>query len=86
MGLILIHMEKQGLVKRTKDLDKKNMIRVELTEKGEEALRRSRELKSIHNILSCLSQEEHDNLRGYLEKLRNRALEEPPKARRLPFP
>ena len=77
VSALLVRMEKQGLVTRTKDLERKNLVRIELTEKGEEALRRSMELKSVHNIFSCLSQEEHDNLRGYLERLRNKALEEP---------
>ena len=83
---LLNRMEKQGLVKKVKDLEKKNLIRVEITDKGEEGYRRSRELQSIHRILSSLSQEERDNLRASLRTLRDKALEEPKPIPRLPFP
>jgi DNA-binding MarR family transcriptional regulator len=84
---LMVRMEEKGLIRRTKDLERKNMIRISLTAKGEEALQQSMELKSIHNIFSCLSREERDALRGYLEKLRNTALEEPePMNKKPPFP
>ena len=83
---ILERMEKKGLVRRSKDLERKNMIRVELTEKGEEALQRSRELTAVRNILLCLSDEELENLRRYLETLRNKAIEELRIDYELPFP
>ena len=73
---LLNRMEKQGLVKKVKDLERKNVIRVALTQKGEEAYRQSSEGKVVHNILSCLSAEERDNLRAYLGRLRNKALQE----------
>ena len=83
---LLNRMEKQGLVRRVKDLERKNLIRVVITEKGEEAYHRSRDLKSIRNILSCLSLKERDNLRAYLKTLRSKALEELRVERQLPFP
>jgi DNA-binding MarR family transcriptional regulator len=83
---LLNRMEKQGLVKKVKDLERKNLIRVEITDKGEEGYRRSRGLQSIHRILSSLSQEERDNLRASLRTLRDKALEEPKPTLRLPFP
>ena len=73
---LLNRMEKQGLVKKAKDLERKNLIRVVLTDKGEEAYRRSRDMKAVRGIMSSLSEEEKDNLRGYLGTLRNKALEE----------
>ena len=73
---LLDRMEKQGLVTKVKDLERKNLIRVVLTDKGEEAYRRSRDMKAVRSIMSSLSEEEKKNLRGYLETLRNRALEE----------
>ena len=33
---VLRRMEKQGLIRKTKDLDRKNQVRVQLTEKGRE--------------------------------------------------
>jgi DNA-binding MarR family transcriptional regulator len=76
---ILGRMEKQGLVRKVKDLDRKNMVRIELTEKGQEACNRSEKLSSIKKIFSTLSSEERQQLRFYLERLRDRALRLIPK-------
>jgi len=83
---LLERMEKQGLVRKVKDLERKNLIRVLFTETGEEAYQRSREMKVIRKILSCLSPKERDNLRAYVETLRNKALGELGISYRLPFP
>jgi len=83
---LLDRMEKKGLITKAKDLERKNLIRVALTEKGEEAYRRSRDMKVIPKILSSLTGRKKDNLRGYLEKLRNKALEELRIEHPLPFP
>ena len=82
---LLDRMERQGLVRRVKDLERRNLIRVAITEKGEQAYHRSREMGVIHEILSSLSQEEQDNLRAYLETLRHKALAELAAQRPLPF-
>lgn len=71
---ILVKMEKENLIKRVKDLKRKNMIRVVLTEEGREALKRARNKRAIKNIMSCLSEEEHEQLIGLLSKLRKKAL------------
>lgn len=39
MSGLLDRMEKQGLVRKVNDLERKNPIRVAVTEKGEEAYR-----------------------------------------------
>jgi len=83
---LLNRMEKQGLVRKVNDLERKNMIRIVLTEKGEQAYQRSRGVKAIDKILSCLSPEERDSLRTYLETLRNKALGEIGNRYQLPFP
>lgn len=83
---LLNRMEKDGLVRKVKDLDRKNLIRVALTEKGEEAYQRSREMKVISEILSCLTRKKKENLRVYLEALRNKAVGEIGVRRQLPFP
>ena len=83
---LLNRMEKQGFVKRVKDLERKNVIRVAITEKGEEAYRRSKDMKAIRKTLSCLSPEERDSLRAYLERLRNSALDEHRPRSRWSFP
>ena len=71
---ILGRMEKQGLLRRVKDLSRKNMVRVELTEKGLEACNHSEKRASIDKIFSALSKEERQQLRSYLERLRDKAL------------
>jgi len=83
---LLNRMEKDGLVKKVKDLERKNLIRVAITEKGEEAYQQSGEVTVVPKILSCLSRKKKDNLRAYLETLRKRALEELRVEHELPFP
>jgi DNA-binding MarR family transcriptional regulator len=69
-------MEKDGLIKKVKDLDRRNLVRVALTEKGKEALRQSSKRESIHRIMSGLSQEERRQVKTSLQKLWNKAMEE----------
>ena len=76
ISMLLNQMEKKGLVRKTKDLDRKNMVRVTLTDKGEEALRQAQMLEIISKVMSCFSHEEQDSLREYLLTLRSKALEE----------
>ena len=84
---LLMRMEKQGLVKRTKDLDRKNQLRITLTEKGEKAYQKQIEMRSIGKILSTLSPEECDKLGARLKKLRDEAVRElDSRPRELPFP
>ena len=72
---ILSRMEKQGLLKRVKDLTRKNLVRVELTEQGRDTCIRSTRRESIHKILSVLSSEERQQLELYLRRLRDKALQ-----------
>jgi DNA-binding MarR family transcriptional regulator len=84
---LLDRMEAQGLVRRVHDLERKNLVRIEVTEKGEEIYRKTRERrKIITKIMSVLSEEERRNLKGYLERLRNRGLKEIGVKTRLPYP
>ena len=71
---ILSRMEKAGLVVRVKDLERKNMVRIAMTEKGERAYRESMKRKSSQKLLSALSDTERQEFRSYLERVRNRAL------------
>ena len=73
---LLSRMEREGLVTKTKDLERKNMVRVSITEKGRQAYQQSTKRKSIHKVMSSLSEEERQQLRSYLERLRNKALGE----------
>ena len=66
---ILNRMHKSGLINRVKDLAKRNQVRIELTQKGEEAYSNSSGLASIHKILSCLSTKEKNDLKDCLQKI-----------------
>ena len=76
VAALLNRMEKQGLLRRTKDLKRKNAIRVTLTERGEEAYRQSSERKPIRRVMSHLSPKECDSLKAPLETIRDKAIEE----------
>jgi MarR family transcriptional regulator for hemolysin len=73
---LLSRMEKERLVNKAKDLERKNLVRVSITEKGRQAYRQSTKRKSIYKVMSSLSKEERQQLRSYLERLRNKALGE----------
>jgi len=75
MSGLINRMEKKGLVKKSKDLEIKNLVRVTLTEKGERAFQKQLDARVAPRIMSCLSKKERDNLKAYLNKLETRALE-----------
>lgn len=83
---LLVRMEKRGLVKKTRDLARKNMVRVTITEKGTQAYSNSANRDSIHKIMSTLSEEEHGQLSASLLKVRDVALKEIKIDYELPFP
>ncbi|MFA5317788.1 MAG: MarR family transcriptional regulator [Dehalococcoidales bacterium] len=70
---VLKNMEKDGLVTRNKDLSRKNMVRIALTEKGENISPRMVKSVTVSKILSSLSQEEKIKLHTYLEMLQSEA-------------
>jgi DNA-binding MarR family transcriptional regulator len=76
ISALLSRMEKEGLVKRVKDLGRKNLVRIAITEKGQQAYRESANRESLHRIMSSLSEEERQQLKSSLLKLRDTALEE----------
>jgi DNA-binding MarR family transcriptional regulator len=65
---------RNGLVTRAKVPGKKNMMEISLTEKGKEAYEQSLKMESIHEILSCLTEDERKQLYATLQKLRDKAL------------
>lgn len=75
-GSLINRMEKQGLIKKTRDPVMKNISRISLTENGEETYSRMvREMETPHKLLSYLSSEEKAVLLKCSEKLRDEALE-----------
>jgi DNA-binding MarR family transcriptional regulator len=83
---LVTRMERQGLVSRAKDPSSKKLVRVSITEKGREICNQSKNLVSIPRILSCLSEEEQQQLRSYLFRLRAEAMKELGVKFKLPYP
>ena len=72
---LLSRMEAQGLVKKTKDLKRKNLVRVSLTKKGEESFKRQVNVRTVRNVTSCLSSKELASLNELLDKLYAKGIE-----------
>ena len=68
---LLSRMVEIGLVKKEKSLDKKNLVRIRLTPKGEKIYAEGIGMRSIHEIMSTLSVEDKAHLKRVLEKLRS---------------
>ncbi len=83
---LISRMEKKGLVRRVKDLDRRNLVRVAMTKKGEQAYNQAAKRESIHQIMSHLPEEECQQLTACLERLRDKALEKLGVAKKPPFP
>ena len=84
---ILDRMEKGGLIRKVKDLERRNMIRVEMTEKGRKLHEiATKRRKSIRRIMSVLSDKERHELKNSLQKIRDKALKEIGITRKAPFP
>jgi len=84
---ILMRMEKQGLIKRTKNMERKNLIRITLTTKGENALKQAMKKEGTKRGLSKLSAEQQRQLKTALTALKEAGMKElhlSPKA--LPWP
>ncbi len=73
---LLRRMEASGLIRQTKDLDKRNLIRVTIREKGQQALALVRANETLGRIFSPLSQEQRQQLESILEILLIKAVEE----------
>jgi DNA-binding MarR family transcriptional regulator len=73
---ILDRMAKKGLIKKSKDLEHKNMIRVALTEKGKQAYAFTTKRGPIRRILGSLNEDERKQFQKYLETIMVKAREE----------
>lgn len=67
-------MEADGLIRKVKDLDRKNLVRIEVTEKGSRIYQKAKNRKSIEYIMSVLTEEEKLQLWSILVKLRGQAV------------
>jgi len=75
VSALVTRMEAQGLVKATKDLERKNWVRLSLTKKGQEAFKRQLGERIAFNATSCLSKKERDTLNEICKKLTARGAE-----------
>ena len=71
---LLRRMQKQGLINMVSDSGNKHLIRISLTEKGDEAYHYAIKYDSAAKTYSCLSKEEQQQLWSLLQILRKKAL------------
>jgi MarR family transcriptional regulator for hemolysin len=83
---LLSRMEKQRLIKRVKDLPKRNMVRIVMTEKGWAAYEESTKRIVMHEVMAVLTESEKRDLWETLQKLRDKALKLAGIGHELPFP
>ncbi|MFC1945473.1 MarR family winged helix-turn-helix transcriptional regulator [Chloroflexota bacterium] len=77
ISYLLNSLEKEGFVKKTKDLKRKNMVRVALTKKGRTADKHTiNNREHILKIMHVLSEEECRQMMMYLQRIRDKAIEE----------
>jgi len=76
VSALIERMAEKGFVKKVHDLDKRNLVRVSLTEKGQKVYDYSTKRGPIHRIMGVLSEEEKSQLQGLLEKLHGQARKE----------
>jgi len=76
VSALVDRMARRGLVKKLKDLDRKNLVRVVMTEKGQKTFELSTKRGPIHRIMNTLNEEEKKTFRGYLERLLAKARKE----------
>ena len=72
----LNRMEADGLVRRVKDMDRKNLVRIAITKKGHSLFLKIEKQKSIDKIMSTLTEEEKTELWLILAKIRGQAVKE----------
>ena len=70
ISMILNRMEKSGLIKRTRNSKRKNLISISLTNKGRKIHNLTSQKTSIKRMMSVLSKEERKQLILCLEKLK----------------
>jgi DNA-binding MarR family transcriptional regulator len=66
-------MEKDGLIKRIKDTPKSNLIRLELTDKGQEMIKVAGKSKSFDRIFSFLTSAEREQTKLMFQQMSGRA-------------
>lgn len=73
---ILVRMEKHGLLKRTKNMERRNLIRITLTARGEHALKQAMKQTGTAHVLARLSEEQRRVLKQTLNLLKEAGIKE----------
>jgi DNA-binding MarR family transcriptional regulator len=76
VSALIERMADKGFVKKVHDLDKKNLVRVSLTEKGQKIYEFSTKRGPIHRIMGVLTDDERAQLQSLLGKLHTQARKE----------
>ena len=73
VSALINRMQEKGLVKKVKDLERRNMVRVTLTKKGEEAYWLTCKRGPIHRIMGSLNESERESFQECLDKIMEKA-------------
>jgi len=83
---LLTRMEKDDLLRRVPDPDRKNAVSIVLTDYGRDICLKTFQRESVKQILSCLEEEDRKQLMTSLIHLRDRALKDRRVRNKPPFP
>ncbi len=72
VSALVDRMARRGLVKKVKDLDRKNLVRVKMTQKGKSVYSRLSERMATHDMMADLSEEERQKMIQSLLKIQSR--------------
>jgi DNA-binding MarR family transcriptional regulator len=75
ISALLTRMEAQGMVKKERNLERGNWVRVTLTKKGKEAHESQVGARRVRNVTECLSKQELDTLNKMNRKLLAKGIE-----------
>jgi DNA-binding MarR family transcriptional regulator len=76
VSALINRMAKRGLIRKVRDFDHKNWVRVEITEKRQKAYEQSTKRGPIHRVIGSLDSEEKKAFRQNLEKIFTKARQE----------
>jgi len=79
---IMKRMEVNGLVRRIQDLDRKNIVRIEMTDRGKALYEQSRGVKYLKDVFTKVTPGRRYSLLTYLNKLTEAAMNLAAKRRR----
>ncbi|MFC1970396.1 MarR family winged helix-turn-helix transcriptional regulator [Chloroflexota bacterium] len=70
---LLTRMIRKGLLTRKRDKNRRNILRISLTEKGNKAFNQALNADSLSKIMFDFSEEEIEGLKSFLQKLQDNA-------------